>query len=241
MEDKRDSPLRRFLATVAHASAPFISTFVLIHLSAPILANVGGSSLASNVMLLGREYYQSDFAEKALILGPITVHVLSALLNRLLSPKPSENPRKWQGPMSITGYSVALVYLPIHYLTHRAYPSTPTSPINSVGPGELDYEFVKHGLHTWPVRSWLLYGSLTIFTAFHLAIGSAMIWNKWMKPLLPSVPIGSAKLRTRLVLGGLALPALTGLFFLSREPTMAFSSTLKRYTAAFMTSSVYRI
>lgn len=47
--------LRRFvyptLTKLSHGTAPFITTFVLIHLSAPVLANLGGSSLASQVMV----------------------------------------------------------------------------------------------------------------------------------------------------------------------------------------------
>lgn len=39
------------LTKLAHGSAPFISTFLLIHLSAPALANLGGSSLSSQVMV----------------------------------------------------------------------------------------------------------------------------------------------------------------------------------------------
>lgn len=39
------------LVKLAHASAPFLSTFLLIHLSAPVLANVGGSNLSSNLMV----------------------------------------------------------------------------------------------------------------------------------------------------------------------------------------------
>lgn len=41
----------KILAKVAHGSAPFLSAFLLVHLSAPIMANVGGSSLASQVMV----------------------------------------------------------------------------------------------------------------------------------------------------------------------------------------------
>jgi hypothetical protein len=78
------SYLQRFIPTsgasiltfIAHGTTPFITTFILVHLTAPIAANLGGSSLASQVMvssqglhalfslltcaqLLGREYYQT--------------------------------------------------------------------------------------------------------------------------------------------------------------------------------------
>lgn len=44
------STLAPYLTNAAHFSAPFITTFLLIHLSAPAIANVGGSSLASQTM-----------------------------------------------------------------------------------------------------------------------------------------------------------------------------------------------
>jgi hypothetical protein len=43
--------LDQFLQTLQHLPTPFISTFVLIHLAAPALANVGGSQVASQVMV----------------------------------------------------------------------------------------------------------------------------------------------------------------------------------------------
>lgn len=39
------------LTNVAHISAPFLTIFIIVHLSAPALATVGGSSLSSNVMV----------------------------------------------------------------------------------------------------------------------------------------------------------------------------------------------
>ena len=39
------------LTRLSHGSAPFITTFVLIHLTAPVMANLGGTSLSSQVMV----------------------------------------------------------------------------------------------------------------------------------------------------------------------------------------------
>jgi hypothetical protein len=39
------------LTNVAHVSAPFLSVFLIVHLSAPALAILGGSNLSSNVMV----------------------------------------------------------------------------------------------------------------------------------------------------------------------------------------------
>jgi len=43
--------LSKILTNLSHLSTPFITTFLLIHLSAPALANLGGSSLSSQVMV----------------------------------------------------------------------------------------------------------------------------------------------------------------------------------------------
>jgi hypothetical protein len=40
-----------YLTKATHISAPFITTFLLIHLTAPALANVGGSTLSSQTMV----------------------------------------------------------------------------------------------------------------------------------------------------------------------------------------------
>lgn len=45
--------LASYLTPVSHASAPFITTFMLIHLTAPVMANLGGTSLSSQVMVGG--------------------------------------------------------------------------------------------------------------------------------------------------------------------------------------------
>lgn len=40
-----------YLTKVAYGSTPFMTTFVLIHLAAPALANFGGSALSSQTMV----------------------------------------------------------------------------------------------------------------------------------------------------------------------------------------------
>jgi hypothetical protein len=39
------------LTTLTHGSAPFITTFLLVHLTAPAAANLGGSALSSQTMV----------------------------------------------------------------------------------------------------------------------------------------------------------------------------------------------
>ncbi|KDR81910.1 hypothetical protein GALMADRAFT_90357 [Galerina marginata CBS 339.88] len=238
--DKVRASALPILTKTAHFSAPFITTFLLIHLSAPALANIGGSSLSSRTMLLGREYYQTILSEPLLILGPLTLHAVSGSLKRLLSP-PGRPPRRLTHLLSITGYATLLLFLPVHYLTHRAYPTLDVAPIYAVGPAELDYEFVKTGLKSWPIRSWLMYTGLVLSTTLHLVDGMTIIWNTYLKDFLPSWKLAKRPRRTALALGCIALPTLTGLYAISKEPMMTFASMASRYQAVFLSSMLYRI
>ncbi|EDR11232.1 uncharacterized protein LACBIDRAFT_315798 [Laccaria bicolor S238N-H82] len=226
-----------YLTKLAHGSAPFLATFLLIHLAAPAVANLGGSSLSSQTMLLGREYYQTSFGENFLLLSPLVVHSMSGIAKRLLSPK-DQPPRPASSLLSISGYATLFLFLPIHYMTHRVNPTSDVPPIFAVGPSELDYEYVKMGLHTWPWRSWLLYGGLVGSATLHLADGMAVIWNTYLKRKLAS---SSRKTRLAVSLGVIALPVMMGIYALSQEPMMIFASTMERYKASFMSSTVYQI
>ncbi|KDQ59726.1 hypothetical protein JAAARDRAFT_127085 [Jaapia argillacea MUCL 33604] len=242
MEPQPSTPksLRRtalpYLTKIAHGSASFIGTFLLIHLTAPVLANLGGSSLSSQVMLLGREYYQTSFGEKYLVLLPLVAHCTTSIAKRLLSPQPI---RPWSTLLSVTGYAAFGIFLPIHFITHRVNPSDPSSPIYSVGPAELDYEFVKVGLQTWPWRSWMLYAGLVGCVALHASEGMNLIWNTWLRGSLgkPSV---SQKTR-RIGAGAAAGLVLSGLLVVSLEPLMTFMSLASRYQESFSKTWIYRL
>jgi len=201
---------------------------------------VGGGSLSSLVMLLGREYYQTPFGEKYLVLAPLVIHPLASVAKRLFSPgigsqKLWSRPRPISSVLSSTGYLTIFLFLPIHYFTHRVYPAISDAPIHSFGPAELDYEFVKTGLQTWPLRSWFLYIGLVGCVALHsvegISIitatqsGKALVSRRWRK--FVSLFVG--------------IPALAGLFFISREAVWALGSSVEGYVAAFSRSMVYRI
>lgn len=278
------------LTTLAHVSAPFLSTFLLIHLSAPIAANIGGSRLASSVMLLGREYYQTAFGERYLLLFPFAIHVTSSVAKRVVltlasnssSPSPSsglptsdsdttaqsEKPstpksrvriRKLTSLLSISAYAALFLFVPIHVATHRLLPaeadylarSASDVNLDPLGSSELDFEFVKTAVKTWPLRSWVLYTGLVGCVLVHAAEGASILYTRYIKgrvglPSRPS-PRGSdrglirSNRRTAVVAGVAALPVLTGLWVLSRESSFALSSVVRRYQATLMGAWVYRL
>lgn len=196
--------------------------------------------LMSFIQLLGREYYQTGFGEKYLVLAPLVIHPVASIAKRLFTPgissqKPWSRPRPVTSVLSSTGYLTFFLFLPVHYLTHRVYPATPAAPIHSFGPAELDYEFVKTGLQTWPLRSWLLYIGLVGCVALHGVEGISIITaTQYGKAIVP-------KSKRKLVSLLAGIPALAGLFFISRETVWALTSSVEGYVAAFSRSVVYRI
>jgi len=190
--------------------------------------------------LLGREFYQTSFGERYLVLAPLVIHPLAGIAKRLFSlgvgsQKPLSRPRPMTSVLASTGYLTLFLFLPVHYLTHRVYPTISTAPIHSFGPAELDYEFVKTGLQTWPFRSWLLYIGLVSCMALHSVEGISIITATQFGKAV--VPKGRRKLASLFV----GIPVLTGLLFISREGVWALTSSLEGYVAAFSKSVVYRI
>ncbi|KIY44643.1 hypothetical protein FISHEDRAFT_61696 [Fistulina hepatica ATCC 64428] len=226
-------------ALVAHASAPFITVFSIVHLSAPISATFGGSSAASQMMLMGREYYQTNVGEKLLVLAPIILHSAASIARRLLSPVPV---RSLSSVLTLTGYAVMGLFLPVHYLTHRVFPSLPEAPISSVGPAELDFGFVKFALDRWPLRSTLLYAGLVLGLALHAAEGGNVIWHMRLKRFAGKWASmwPSTSTRRLAYLLGFGAPVLTGLFYLAREPYFLSPFIAERYEAAFRMVPIYR-
>jgi len=190
-----------------------------------------------HAQLLGREYYQTATTEPVLVYAPLLVHASSAFLKRLFAPRA---PRPLTGALAVTGYAVLLFLLPVHVATHRLFPADVAPPIAALSPAELDYEFVKAGLATWPMRSWALYATLVLGVALHAAEGVHVMWSVWAPGAEGRWK--ALRRRTRRVLAGVSvLPVLSGLYVLSREPLLAFVSMAERYRAAFVHSIVYRI
>jgi len=161
------------------------------------------------------------------------IHTSSAIIKRLFSPRVS---RPLSGALSLTGYATALCFLPVHFITHRLAPADATPPISSLGPSELDYEYVKAALSGWPRRSTVLYFALVLGLALHTADGIGIIWSTWA----PSVKLPGRRAR-RALAGAAVVPVLTGLAVLAREPLYAFGSMAARYQAALTQSIFYRL
>ena len=188
---------------------------------------------SSNGQLLGREYYQTVLGERYLLFGPLFIHSSSAIIKRCFSPPVS---RPLTSALSVTGYVTVFCILPLHFITHRLAPADPGPPISSLGPSELDYEFVKAALSGWPRRSTMLYSVLVLGVALHAADGIGIIWSTWARDL--KLPGRKAR---RALAGVAVVPVLTGLVVLAREPLYAFASMEARYRAALTQSIVYRL
>ncbi|TDL15753.1 hypothetical protein BD410DRAFT_86243 [Rickenella mellea] len=248
------------LTTISHVPTPFITTFLLIHLSAPAMANFGGSELSSQVMLLGREYYQSTPTQEwLLVYTPLLIHFSAGALKRLLSPAPFKISSPRRTLLTLTAY-IAPLFLPLHILTNRVHPTSPDIPVLAVGPGELDYEFVKVGLvgeGRW--RSWAAYAALVGCVGLHAVEGWSVLWGTWVLPprqrqrqqQLELEDGGgggeerrrnSNKVPKRRWVGALgALAVLSGLAVIAQEPLYALPSLVARYRAAYELSPFFRL
>ncbi|KAJ3763104.1 hypothetical protein EV360DRAFT_92051 [Lentinula raphanica] len=245
------------LTQSSHLSAPFITTFLLIHLSAPVVANVGGSSLSSQVMLLGREYYQTNIGEPYLVLGPLAVHALSGIARRAIITYAKGNTSKPltifqriyralpSTTLSLTAYT-ALLILPIHFSLHRVLPMNPNPPVHSLGPSELDYSFVQYGIQRWPVRTWAMYAVLVGAAITHAIEGTRVLIGRpetatvTTKPSSSSVtPARTSRNRRRLLAAVLTLPVLSGLYMLYREPLHLFTDFGQRLEGTYKLSWIY--
>lgn len=179
--------------------------------------------------------------EPLLIVAPIALHVGAGVAKRLLSGSPTSQPRPVTRILTLTGYALGILILPIHFLTHRVYPTLGDYPIDEIGPAELNFEFVKYGLQRWPVRSWVLYGGLVGCVALHGIAGAKIIWQTWFgNAVTTRRKRGNVSSQVATASGTVA-PVLLGIFALSKEPLMVFPSTIARFAAVFQQSWLYRI
>ncbi|KAF8344076.1 uncharacterized protein EI90DRAFT_3149513 [Cantharellus anzutake] len=242
MNGKRSGSANRWisrLTLVQHATTPFISIFLAVHLVAPISALVGGSSAASGLMLLGREYYQTPLGEPLLVWIPMGLHVCASMLKRALIGFPTR-----LNALQATSISLAWFFIPIHLSVHRFIPSSPMPPISELRPSQLDYEYVKTGIHVWPLTSWFLYAGLVVSMAIHALDGGLLMYRSRFPT--PEPPKGSktlgglAELGPKAVAVAIVLSVLGGVSVLSTEASYATSALAARIQASYLQSFFFR-
>uniref|UniRef100_A0A0W0FFA7 Mitochondrial adapter protein MCP1 transmembrane domain-containing protein n=1 Tax=Moniliophthora roreri TaxID=221103 RepID=A0A0W0FFA7_MONRR len=145
--------------------------------------------------------------------------------------------RRWPSLLASTAYPLIPLFT-LHFMTHRGIPSSPSSPLHS---SELDFEFVKFHLQTYPKLSWFLYGSLLALTLIHGVEGVVVVWNRYY-PGLRLRQLGKAKwARIAAVLTGIGGTVISGLWFISREVPMVFPDMLKRFDRVLRIVPFYRV
>ncbi|KDN41937.1 hypothetical protein RSAG8_07154, partial [Rhizoctonia solani AG-8 WAC10335] len=252
------------LTYVQHTPTPFITTFMLVHLSAPALASIGGTNTANQVMLLGREYYHGVPQENLLVFLPITVHVGASLIKRAaklgrqifvglrtrrgLTTREStpDSPLTTSDVLVWTGYPLLLALAP-HIATHRLIPSTPAPPISSISPSELDYTFVHFGLKNWPTRSWVMYAVLVGSGITHAIYGTPVSSRQTMLKLLKKSRVvdlqsrlgTSWRISPKAGLLGISI-ILLGVLRISREDLFISRLAETRMASAYRMSALYR-
>lgn len=185
-------PLRReasfsvtkILRTAQYVATPLISTFLVVHLAAPVAAALSGKGQgfdnANTLLLVGREVYRPNYVLEASLVGiPIGLHVVSGLFKRFIllrrSYKNSKRPNKVDDvkivvsslPTSVlSGYGLLLLPFPIHVLSTRIFPSK----VSPTALNDLDYSIVSYGIHRRPLLLSLLYAGLIGGAVYHVGI-----------------------------------------------------------------------
>ncbi|WRT65785.1 uncharacterized protein IL334_002734 [Kwoniella shivajii] len=191
----RRSTILGYLTLSQNTSAMIFTIFLIPHLASPIAACVTGLEGAQQTMMIGRDLYLP--LERYLIYIPLSVHVASSILRRIVitlpsSQTPTINPKQsssWSSMIQrvksklpkqthqIVAYPLSLMVLS-HLLTHRIIPSYNQSPILALSPSELSWEFVGHNLTHY--SAWLSYLTLVGSASWHGLVGSMKIVN-WLK------------------------------------------------------------
>lgn len=136
----------------------------------------------------------------------------------------------------MTAYPLVF-FLSVHALSHRLIPSTPESPIQALSPSELDYDFVKIGIKTWPFKSAILYGGLLIPAVIHSLEGVNVILRTWF----PRAKRLSATTK-HLITDTLVSSVFFGLARVSREVApVLLKATSERILASYRSFWIYQI
>lgn len=252
----------RLLTGVQNTSALVFSVFLTVHLASPLAAATGGGSLAdktlvscfsgsdadecwrrsmADVQLIGRDLYLP--LEPLLVYAPLSLHLAASTIKRAyLTYWTRSSP-----PLTIhlvTGWLLIPFLLP-HILTHRITPQSPSPPISSLSPSELNFEFVAYSLYTRPVQSGLAYLALVGLAVPHAVLGGMKVVS-WIKRIragertdkVQETPRRTGIPRKRKIMAGWMLEGLLdvvliGLVRLYYEGAHVGAFMAKRYEAVF--------
>lgn len=171
---------------------------------------------------------------------PLAVHVGAAAVKRAIT-----GPPKTPSTLGATGWLLATALIPVHVLLHRFNPTSPISPVLSLGPSQLDYEFVKVGLAIWPVVNWTLYSALVVSIMFHAVEGAAIMFRAW-RGAGSSEPKDRRRRKKRAAIAknitasaGIST-VLGGLAVIATEPLNVSRALMARIEASFMLQSIFR-
>ncbi|KAG0146454.1 hypothetical protein CROQUDRAFT_657251 [Cronartium quercuum f. sp. fusiforme G11] len=199
--------LSAILDALQDISSLSFSSFLIIHLSAPVSAFVwAGESTASSVQLLGRVWYQdSRIRELIFVWGSLGVHVLVGVVKRITrvdrvrrirdelerSAKQSEQDvegsldnRKGRATPRPTLRQALRAYTPRTWHAWSAYLTIPflmdhvfSHRLRPSTP--ISYLFVSHHLRSHLILSKIKYGALVSFATFHALVGLDRLWIKY--------------------------------------------------------------
>lgn len=153
--------------------------FMVVHLTAPAAAAIGGEDTASQFMLLGRELYQTRLGEKALLASGVA-HVAASAAKRVLA----SHRQRWRLPSlhslsswhSVSGFALVPIVV-LHTLKHRWWPAA-----SDISPAFFNYGYVVRALQTRPWLSWLGYGSILLAGSYHWIAGLRKILSQGVCP-----------------------------------------------------------
>lgn len=164
------------LTKVQAGSAIVFSTFAVMHGAQILTANVGGSALANNWIMLGRPFYQDEHLEGILVTGSALTHVVAGLAklgirlywnNKLTIPNPALLPHH-----ALAGY-LLIPLAGLHYYLVRHL------PVDYYGDSSfIDFGYVAWGLQNKPVFTYGLHIALIAAGAYHLISGTNVAFQK---------------------------------------------------------------
>ncbi|GAA5802418.1 hypothetical protein HPULCUR_007883 [Helicostylum pulchrum] len=164
------------LTKVQNGSAIVFSVFAVTHGVQILGANIGGSSLANNWIMLGRPFYQDEHLEGILVTGSILTHVTAGLAKLGIRLYWNTNIKKNPALLpyhGLTGY-LLIPLAGLHYYLVRHL------PIDYYGDSAfIDFGYIAWGLQNKPIFTYGLHTALIVAAAYHMVSGAKIaIWGR---------------------------------------------------------------